>query len=95
MREYGEARQNYQLALAINIEFGDRYFQSFIHNNLGYLAASENNLTEAAQNLLQALKIFFQFQDRHNMEKVVNSLSRIYQATQDRTGALPLQPIIF
>ena len=77
--------QNYQQAIAIYIEFGDRYSQAKIYGQLGLLAEAENNFTEAGQNLLQALEIFVQFQDRHSVEMVVSTLSRIYQATQDHS----------
>jgi hypothetical protein len=77
--------QNYQQAIAIYIEFGDRYSQAKIYGQLGLLAEAENNFTEAGQNLLQALEIFAQFQDQHSVEMAVNYLSRIYQATQDQS----------
>ena len=83
MREYAEARQNYQQALAIKIEFGDRYEQASTYGQLGLLAEAEENLIEAGQNLLQALEIFSQFQDRHSVEISLNNLSRIYRSTQD------------
>lgn len=85
MREYGEARQNYQQALAIYIEFGDGYSQANTYGQLGLLAEAENNFTEAGQNLLQALEIFAQFRDQHSVEMVLSILSRIYQATQDQS----------
>ena len=76
--------QNYQQAIAIFIEFGDRYEQANIYHNLGLLAKAEGNLIEAGQNLLRALEIFAQFQeDRHSVEIALHNLSRIYQITQD------------
>ena len=75
--------QNYQQAIAIFIEFGDRYEQANIYHNLGLLAKAEGNLIEAGQNLLRALEIFAQFQDQHSVEMTVSNLSRIYQTTQD------------
>ena len=85
LREHGEARQNYQQALASFIEFSDRYSQAGTYGQLGILAAAENNLTEAGQNLLQALEIYAQFQDQHSVEMTVRNLSHIYQATQDQS----------
>ncbi len=83
LREYAEARQNYQQALAIKIEFSDRYSQASTYGQLGLLAEAEGNLTEAGQNLLQALEIFAKFQDQYKFEFVLSNLSRIYQTTQD------------
>ena len=37
LREYKEARRNYQLALQINIEFGDRYECARTHHHLGMI----------------------------------------------------------
>jgi tetratricopeptide (TPR) repeat protein len=85
LREYGEARQNYQQARAIFIEFGDRYSQASTYNQLGLLAKAENNFTEAGQNLLQALEIFVQFQDQHSVGITLSNLSLIYQATKDQS----------
>jgi tetratricopeptide (TPR) repeat protein len=79
LREYGEARQYYQQAITIFIEFGDRYSQAGTYGQLELLAKAENNLTDAGQNLLQALEIFAQFQDQHSVGMTVSNLSRIYQ----------------
>jgi hypothetical protein len=38
LREYGEARQNYQQAIEIYIEFGDRYSQARTYHCLGSVA---------------------------------------------------------
>jgi tetratricopeptide (TPR) repeat protein len=85
LREYGEARESYQQAISIYIEFGDRYNQAKTYGQLGLLAEAENNFPEAGQNLLQALEIFAQFQDQHSVGMTINTLSHIYQATQDES----------
>jgi tetratricopeptide (TPR) repeat protein len=50
LREFEEARRNYQQALEINIEFGDRYSQASTYFCLGSLAEAEGNLPEAKVN---------------------------------------------
>ncbi|MBG1245121.1 tetratricopeptide repeat protein [Nostoc sp. NZL] len=57
LREFEEARRNYQQALAINIKFGDRYFQALTYHCLGTLAEVEDNYTEARVHLQTALEI--------------------------------------
>jgi tetratricopeptide (TPR) repeat protein len=83
LREYEEARKNYQQALAIYVEFGDRYSQANTYGQLGLLAKAEDNLTEASQNLLQALAIFAQFKDQHSVAITLRNLAQLYQSTQD------------
>ena len=64
-REYGEARQNYQQALAIKIELGDRYFQAITYHQLGTVAEEFREYGEARQNYQQALAIKIEFGDRY------------------------------
>jgi len=63
LREYGEARQNYQQALAIKIEFGDRYSQANTYHCLGSVAEDLEEFPEAKNNFLQALNIWLEFND--------------------------------
>nr|WP_103668167.1 tetratricopeptide repeat protein [Pseudanabaena sp. BC1403] len=55
MREYGEARQNYQQAISIKIEFGDRYSQARTYHQLGTVAQELREYGEARQNYQQAI----------------------------------------
>ena len=66
MREYGEARQNYQQALAIKIEFGDRYFQAIKYGQLGSVTLRLREYEEAKQNYKQSIAIFDEFNDRYS-----------------------------
>ncbi|MFN6395783.1 MAG: tetratricopeptide repeat protein, partial [Aphanizomenon sp.] len=47
MREYAQARDFYQQALTICIEFGDRYSQALTYHCLGILAETQEDYTEA------------------------------------------------
>ncbi|WP_103668168.1 tetratricopeptide repeat protein [Pseudanabaena sp. BC1403] len=74
LREYGEARQNYQQALAIDIEFGDRYSQASTYHELGRLAQELREYGEARQNYQQALEIKIEFGDRYSQALTYHQL---------------------
>ncbi|NJM58907.1 MAG: tetratricopeptide repeat protein [Synechococcales cyanobacterium RU_4_20] len=80
LREFEQARTDYQQALQIKIEFGDRYSQASTYGQLGLLAKAEGQSEEAMQQLFQALTIFREFQDNHSLAMVLVYLSRLYQA---------------
>jgi tetratricopeptide (TPR) repeat protein len=80
LREYGQARKDYQQALQILIEFGDRYSQASTYGQLGLLAEAEEQPEEAIQNLLKASVIFSEFQDNHSVTMVLQIISRIYKS---------------
>lgn len=63
LREYDQARDYYQQALEIKIEFGDRYLSARTYRQLGLLAQAEENYAEAKTNLQTALEIFVEYQD--------------------------------
>jgi tetratricopeptide (TPR) repeat protein len=59
LREYEQARNDYQQALQICIEFGDRYSQARTYFCLGSLAEAEENRSEARANFQQAIDFGF------------------------------------
>jgi tetratricopeptide (TPR) repeat protein len=61
MREYTQARDFYQQALSIYIEFGDRYEQARTYHGLGTLAEAQENYAEARVNLQKALEIYVEY----------------------------------
>ena len=65
MREYAQARDFYQLALSIYIEFGDRYSQALTYHGLGTLAEAQGDYTEARTNLQKALDIYVEYKDKY------------------------------
>jgi tetratricopeptide (TPR) repeat protein len=65
MREYAQARDFYQLALDIKIEFGDRYSQASTYYCLGILAETQEDYTEARTNLQTALEIYVESKDEY------------------------------
>jgi len=83
LREYEEARQNYQQALAINIEFGDRHSQASTYGQLGTLAQELREYEEARQNYQQALAIFIQFGDRYSQARTYGQLGVLAQELRE------------
>jgi tetratricopeptide (TPR) repeat protein len=84
LREYEEARKNYQQAIALFVEFGDRYSQARTYHCLGMVAQYLEEFQEAKTNFLQALSIYAEFNDQYMIENYsLPALKRLYQATQD------------
>ncbi|MFB8787814.1 MAG: tetratricopeptide repeat protein [Potamolinea sp.] len=83
LREFAEARSNYQQALEIYIEFGDRYSQASTYYHLGRVAEELGELEEAKANYLQDLQITVEFNDEHGLGISLRNLARFYQVTQD------------
>jgi tetratricopeptide (TPR) repeat protein len=79
LREYAEARQNYQQALAIFIEFGDRYSQASTYHQLGMVAQELREYAEARQNYQQALAIKIEFGDRYSQANTYHQLGWVAQ----------------
>lgn len=65
LREFEEAQRNYQQALEINIEFGDRYSQAKTYHALGLLAEAQEDFIEARANLQKAVEIYVEFKDEY------------------------------
>ncbi|MEA5516346.1 tetratricopeptide repeat protein, partial [Nodularia sp. UHCC 0506] len=76
-REYEEARRNYQQALNIKIEYGDRYEQASTYGQLGLLAAAEENYPEARANLQTALDIYVEYQDEYYAAMTRENLDKL------------------
>ncbi|MEH2179713.1 tetratricopeptide repeat protein [Nostoc sp.] len=51
--------------MEIKIEFGDRYSSASTHHNLGMVAQTQENYTEARANLQTALEIYVEYQDEY------------------------------
>ena len=83
LREYQQARRDYQQALDIFIEYGDRYAQASIYGQLGLLAEELGEIEQAKTNLLQALQIYVEFNDEYYVTFTLNILARIYKASRD------------
>ncbi|MCU0566517.1 MAG: tetratricopeptide repeat protein [Oculatellaceae cyanobacterium Prado106] len=87
LREYEEARRNYQQALQIKIEFGDRYEQARTYHNLGIVAQELREYEEARRNYQQALQIQIEFGDRYEQAGTYGQLGLLAKEEGDRTQA--------
>jgi tetratricopeptide (TPR) repeat protein/type II secretory pathway predicted ATPase ExeA len=97
LREYDQARQDYQQALQIYIEFGDRYEQAGTYHHLGIVAQELREYDQARQDYQQALQIYIEFGDRyeqagtyHHLGIVAQELREYDQARQDYQQALQI-----
>ncbi|MBD2214034.1 tetratricopeptide repeat protein [Nostoc linckia FACHB-104] len=83
LREYDQARDYYQQALEIKIEFGDRYSCASTYHQLGKVAEALGELESAKANYLQDLVITNEFNDENGLGISLRNLARFYQTTQD------------
>jgi tetratricopeptide (TPR) repeat protein len=77
LREYEEARKNYQQALAIYVEFGDRYSQASTYHQLGNVEYFLREYEEARNNYQQALAIYVEFGDRYSQASTYHQLGTV------------------
>ncbi len=84
-RQWGPAEQYYQQALAIYVEFNDRYEQAGTLGQLGLLAEAQEQFRQAYDYLLQALTIFAEHKDDYSVGIALQSLARLWQASGDAT----------
>ena len=80
LREYEQARKDYQQALEINIEYNDRYSQAATYHNLGSVAQELREFEESGSNYLKALQLYVEYNDQHNLGIVFRSCKRLYQS---------------
>lgn len=81
--QWAQAEQAYQQAIALKIEFNDRYNQASTYGQLGLLAEAQAQWPQAQQYLLQALQIFVEFQDEYSVGMTIRNLARLYYASGD------------
>ena len=77
LREWHEARNNYQQALAIYIEYSDRYSQANTYQNLGRVASELREWHEARNNYQQALAIYIEYSDRYSQASTYHQLGNV------------------
>jgi tetratricopeptide (TPR) repeat protein len=74
LREWEEARRYYQQALAIKIEYGDRFSQASTYHNLGAIAEELREWEEARRYYQQALAIKIEYGDRFSQASTYHNL---------------------
>ncbi|MEA5607048.1 tetratricopeptide repeat protein [Nodularia spumigena] len=91
LREYEEARRNYQQALNINIEYGGsealpseaRYSQAGTYHNLGIVAQKLREYEEARRNLQLALNIYIEYGDRYSQASTYGQLGSVAEELRE------------
>jgi tetratricopeptide (TPR) repeat protein len=83
LREWDDARHNYHQALAIFVEFGDRYSQAGTYHNLGIVAQELREWDDARHNYHQVLAIFVEFGDRYSQAGTYHNLGIVAQELRE------------
>ena len=83
LREYEEARNNCQQALAIYVEFDDRYSQANTYHQLGIVAQQLREYEEARKNYQQALAICVEFCDRYSQAGTYHGLGVVAEELEE------------
>jgi tetratricopeptide (TPR) repeat protein len=76
-RQWGQAEQHYQQALAIYIEFNDRYSQASTNHQLGMVAQEQRQWGQAEQHYQQALALKIEFNDRYSQALTLHALGSV------------------
>nr|MDZ8020665.1 tetratricopeptide repeat protein [Nostoc sp. SerVER01] len=79
LRQYDQARDYYQQALEIKIEFGDRYICASTYHQLGRVAEELRQYDQARDYYQQALEIFIEFGDRYSCARTYHNLGYVAQ----------------
>ncbi len=77
LRDFAKARDYYQKALAIKIEYSDRNSQAGTYHQLGYVYQELRDFAEARRNYKIALEIFDEFGDRNSQADTYHNLGNI------------------
>ncbi len=83
LREWADARHNYQQALAIKVEFGDRYSQASTYHHLGTMAQELREWDDARHNYQQALAICVEFGDHYSQAATYHQLGMVAQELRE------------
>ena len=76
-RQWGQAEAHYQQALALFIEFNDRYRQASTYHGLGMVAQAQRQWGQAEAHYQQALAIYSEFNDRYRQAGTYHQLGRV------------------
>ncbi|AUI69122.1 tetratricopeptide repeat protein [Beggiatoa leptomitoformis] len=76
-RQWSQAQDYYQQALAILIEFNDRYSQASTYNQLGMVVEEQRQWSQAQDYYQQALAIWIEFNDRYAQAGTYHQLGNV------------------
>ena len=83
LREFEQARSDYQQALKIKVEFNDRYSQASTYHQLGIVAQELREFEQARSDYQQALKIYVEFNDRYSQASTYYQLGKISEELEE------------
>ncbi|PDV97939.1 tetratricopeptide repeat protein [Candidatus Chloroploca asiatica] len=78
-RQWAQAERSYQQALALKIEFNDRYSQASTYGQMGIVAQEQRQWAQAERSYQQALALFVEFNDRYSQASTYHNLGRVAQ----------------
>jgi tetratricopeptide (TPR) repeat protein len=84
-RQWAQAEQHYQQALAICIEYNGRHNQASTYHQLGRVAEEQEQWQQGYDYYLKDLTITAEFKDEHELEITRDSLRRLWQAHPDES----------
>ncbi|MEO0967426.1 MAG: tetratricopeptide repeat protein [Cyanobacteria bacterium J06639_18] len=83
LREFEQAKNNYQQTLDIYIRFGDRYHCASTYHNLGSVAQKLGEFEEAKNNYQQALEIYAKFSNCDECAHTCYQLGRVAEELRE------------
>ncbi len=87
-REYSQARDYYQQALDIKIEYGDKYSQASTLHQLGIVAEETREYSQARDYYQQALDIYIEYGDRYYQARTLHQLGIVAEKQREYSQAL-------
>ena len=93
-RQWLQAEHSYQQALALTIEFNDRYSQASTYHQLGRVAQEQRQWPQAREYLMQDLTISAEFSDEHGLGITLQSLARLRTASGDESLAAAVAQVL-
>ena len=78
-RHWAQAEQHYRQALALFVEFGDRYGQASTYHQLGMVAQAQRQWAQAEQHYRQALALKVEVGDRYEQAGTYHQLGYVAQ----------------
>ena len=88
LREYEQARKDYQQALEIQIEYNDRYSQAGTYHQLGIVAQELREYEQARKDYQQALEIKIEYNDRYSQASTYSQLGLLAEALDETEEAI-------
>ena len=83
LRDFAEAKNNYQKALEIFVELNDRHSQASMYHQLGNVFFELRDFANAKKSYQKALKIYVEFDDRYEQALTYHQLGYVFHELRD------------